>query len=110
MKVFAWHVHGSWMTAFVQGGHEYLVPVLAGRGAHGRGLARTYAWPKSVEEVTLEEAAELEVDVAVLQRPEELELAARLYAAAARNAPNLAERDHQTRQAARLNQLLRGPS
>jgi len=37
----------------------------------------------------------------------ELELAARLYADAARGAPNLAERDHQTRQAARLNQLLR---
>ena len=35
----------------------------------------------------------------------DLELAARLYADAARNAPNLAERDHQTRQAARLNQL-----
>ena len=37
----------------------------------------------------------------------DLELAARLYADAARNAPNLAERDHQMRQAARLNQLLR---
>ena len=36
----------------------------------------------------------------------DLELAARLYAIAARNAPNLAERDHQTRQAARLNQHL----
>jgi RNA polymerase sigma factor (sigma-70 family) len=40
------------------------------------------------------------------ERNGELELAARLYAAAARNAPNLAERDHQTRQAARLNQEL----
>ncbi len=37
----------------------------------------------------------------------DLELAAHLYADAARNAPNLAERDHQTRQAARLNQVLR---
>jgi predicted RNA polymerase sigma factor len=37
----------------------------------------------------------------------DLELAARLYAQAAHNAPNLAERDHQTRQAARLNQMLR---
>jgi RNA polymerase sigma factor (sigma-70 family) len=37
----------------------------------------------------------------------DLGLAAHLYAVAARNAPNLAERDHQTRQAARLNQLLR---
>jgi predicted RNA polymerase sigma factor len=36
----------------------------------------------------------------------DLELAASLYATAARNAPNLAERDHQTRQAARVNQLL----
>jgi RNA polymerase sigma factor (sigma-70 family) len=39
----------------------------------------------------------------------ELELAARLYADAARHAPNLAERDHQTRQAARVNQRLARP-
>jgi predicted RNA polymerase sigma factor len=37
----------------------------------------------------------------------DLEVAARLYAHAARHAPNLAERDHQTRQAARVNQRLR---
>src|SRR5438105_4382947 len=36
----------------------------------------------------------------------DLELAARLYANAARSAPNHAERDHQTRQAARLNEHL----
>jgi predicted RNA polymerase sigma factor len=41
------------------------------------------------------------------ERNGEVELAARLYADAARNAPSVAERDHQTRQAARLNQLLR---
>ena len=41
------------------------------------------------------------------ERNGDLELAAHLYASAARNAPNLAERDHQTRQATRLNQLLR---
>jgi RNA polymerase sigma factor (sigma-70 family) len=37
----------------------------------------------------------------------DLERAARLYAEAARRAPNLAERDHQLRQAARVNQRLR---
>ena len=37
----------------------------------------------------------------------DLELAARLYADAALSAPTLAERDHQMRQAARLNQVLR---
>lgn len=36
----------------------------------------------------------------------DLELAARLYAQAALHAPSLAERDHQTRQAARVNQQL----
>ncbi len=39
-----------------------------------------------------------------------LELAVLLYAAAARNAPNVAERDHLTRQAVRLNQHLQQPS
>jgi RNA polymerase sigma factor (sigma-70 family) len=39
----------------------------------------------------------------------DLGLAARLYVQAARNAPNLAERDHQMRQAARLNQQLQPP-
>ncbi len=39
----------------------------------------------------------------------DLDLAARLYADAARHAPNLAERDHQTRQAARLNQQRQRP-
>ena len=39
----------------------------------------------------------------------DLDLAARLYAEAARNAPNLAERNHQTRQAARLNEQLQHP-
>ena len=72
MRVFLWHVHGSWTTAFVQGQHEYLVPVLPGRGPDGRGRARTWQWPETVREVGPEEAAELDVDVVVLQRPEEL--------------------------------------
>ncbi|MFB3738024.1 MAG: glycosyltransferase [Candidatus Velamenicoccus archaeovorus] len=70
--VLLWHVHGSWTTAFVQGGHRYLVPVLPDRGPDGRGRARTWDWPASVVEVTPAEAAEAEVDVVLLQRPEEL--------------------------------------
>jgi hypothetical protein len=71
--VLLWHVHGSWTTAFVQGSHEYLVPVLPDRGPDGRGRARTWDWPASVAEVTSEEAAATPVDVVVLQRPRELE-------------------------------------
>ena len=42
------------------------------------------------------------------ERNGDLEQAAELYARAARDAPNLAERDHQTRQAARVNAVRRG--
>jgi len=72
VNVFLWHVHGSWTTAFVEGRHTYSVPVVPGRGAEGRGRARTWNWPDAVREVTREQAQDLPVDVVVLQRPEEL--------------------------------------
>jgi glycosyltransferase involved in cell wall biosynthesis len=73
VRVLLWHVHGSWTTAFVQGRHEYLIPVTADRGPDGLGRARTWSWPASAVEITREEAAEAEVDMVVLQRPHELE-------------------------------------
>jgi hypothetical protein len=77
MRVLHWHVHGAWSTAFVQGGHDHLVPVVPGRGPDGRGRARTYDWPDSVRELTPEQLAGEEIDVVVYQRPRDLELAAR---------------------------------
>jgi glycosyltransferase involved in cell wall biosynthesis len=62
------------MTSFVQGNHDYFVPVLPDRGPDGRGRAQTYPWPDSVREVTPEELPGTELDVAVLQRPHELAL------------------------------------
>jgi glycosyltransferase involved in cell wall biosynthesis len=76
VNVLLWHVHGSWTTAFVQGDHTYLVPVVADRGPEGRGRAQTWDWPPAAVEVTAEEAAEADVDVVILQRPEELDGAA----------------------------------
>jgi hypothetical protein len=75
MRVLSWHVHGAWSTAFVQTGHDHLVPVVPGRGPDGLGRARTYRWPDTVTEVTPEQLADAEVDVVVLQRPRDLELA-----------------------------------
>jgi glycosyltransferase involved in cell wall biosynthesis len=76
MRVLIWHVHGSWTTAFVQGPHEYLVPVLPDRGPDGRGRAQTWDWPASVTEVRPAEIAAARPDVVVLQRPEDAELLA----------------------------------
>lgn len=77
MRVLHWHVHGSWSTAFVQGPHTYLVPVTPNRDADGRGRAQTFDWPSNALEVPLAALAQEHVDVVVLQRPQDLELAQR---------------------------------
>jgi hypothetical protein len=72
VRILLWHVHGSWTTAFVQGAHEYLLPVLPDRGPDGRGRARTWEWPPHAIEVTREEARDTPVDAVIVQRPVEL--------------------------------------
>jgi len=72
VNVLVWHVHGSWMTSFVQGPHRYHVPVVADRGTDGRGRAQTYVWPASAIEIDLETSQRTAYDVVVVQRPHEL--------------------------------------
>jgi hypothetical protein len=77
VNILVWHVHGSWTTAFVQGAHRYLLPVLPERGPWGGGRPAAWEWPASAVEVPPQELADADVDLVVLQRPEEWELAAR---------------------------------
>ncbi|HWH32381.1 MAG TPA: glycosyltransferase [Egibacteraceae bacterium] len=77
MRILHWHVHGSWTTSFVHGPHTYLLPVLPDRGPDGRGRARTWDWPASAVELTPARLRDSDIDVVVLQRPEELELCER---------------------------------
>jgi hypothetical protein len=75
MRILMWHVHGSWTSSFVQGNHTYLLPVVEDRGPEGRGRARTWNWPTSAVEVTPEDLAATDIDVIVLQRPIDEDLA-----------------------------------
>ena len=77
MRILLWHVHGSWTTSFVQGSHEYLLPVTPDRGPDGLGRARTWDWPAAAREIPVAELRDCEVDLLVLQRPHEIELAKR---------------------------------
>ncbi|GHH87654.1 glycosyl transferase [Streptomyces sulfonofaciens] len=77
MNILIWHVHGSWTTSFVQGPHTFHVPVTEDRGPDGLGRARTWRWPASVCESTPRRLRGTELDLIVLQRPHELELAHR---------------------------------
>lgn len=74
-SILAWHVHGSWLQALVSGGHRYLVPVTAAKNAEGRGLLGR-DWPNA-REVEADRLRDEDIDLIVLQRPEELELAER---------------------------------
>ncbi|WFF04107.1 glycosyltransferase [Micromonospora sp. WMMD964] len=75
MNILLWHVHGSWTTSFVHGDHRYLIPTTPDRGPYGLGRARTYPWPDSAVEVTPEDLPGTDVDVVILQRPEEIDRA-----------------------------------
>lgn len=75
-NILVWHVHGSWLDAFVRGGHRYLLPTLPGHGPWGRGrLGRD--WPPEVVEVGPRDLEDADVDVVVAQNPGEISLAAR---------------------------------
>ncbi|MBG6103594.1 glycosyltransferase [Micromonospora vinacea] len=75
MNILLWHVHGSWTTSFVHGSHRYLIPTTPDRGPYGLGRARTYPWPDSAVEVSPEELPGADVDLVILQRPEEIDRA-----------------------------------
>ncbi|MEU2061169.1 glycosyltransferase [Streptomyces sp. NPDC013455] len=77
MNILVWHVHGSWLTAFVQGPHTYLTPVTDDRGPDGLGRAVTWDWPPSVHERTPAQLRDSDIDLMVLQRPHEPDLALR---------------------------------
>ena len=73
MNILIWHVHGGYMTSFVQGRHQYLLPTTPeGGGRSG------YDWPDSAREVAPGDLRGLDVDLVVLQRPEEVERASEL--------------------------------
>ena len=77
MRILLWHVHGGWTDAFVRGRHEVLLPTLPERGSWGLGRGGR-DWPASAIEVASDALREESVDLVVLQRLEELELAERL--------------------------------
>ena len=78
LRILHWHVHGSWSTAFVQGGHTYLLPVSTdSRGHRHGGRPAAWDWPDGAVEVPIEKLGDAAPDVVVLQRPEELDLVER---------------------------------
>jgi hypothetical protein len=74
-SLLVWHVHGSWTESLVAGRHRYVLPVNSARDSNGRGLAGR-VWPRA-QEVSVDQLRDQDIDLVVLQRPQELDLAQR---------------------------------
>ncbi|MFL6088195.1 MAG: glycosyltransferase [Mycobacterium sp.] len=74
-SVLVWHVHGSWTESFVAGRHRWVIPVNEDRDAYGRGLCGRN-WTRA-QEVPSWRLRDEDIDLVVLQRPAEIELATR---------------------------------
>ena len=68
LRILLWHVHGSWTTAFVHGGHTCMLPVTSDRGPDGRGRARTWDWPTNAVELPWDQVRGSRPDLVILQR------------------------------------------
>ena len=68
-------MHGSWTESLVAGRHRYVVPVNSAHHADGRGLSGRI-WPRA-QEVPLERLRDEDIELVILQRPEELALTER---------------------------------
>ncbi|WP_017574402.1 glycosyltransferase [Nocardiopsis kunsanensis] len=80
-RVLMWHVHGSWTTSFLHSGHTCVLPVTPDRGPDGRGRADTWNWPPNAVELPWEQVRGAGIDLVLLQRPHEIELAEHLLGA-----------------------------
>lgn len=77
MRILVWHVHGSWMTSFVSGAHDYLLPTDEPHGRNEQTTAQAWNWSDGVVDVPLDQLRDQDVDCVVLQRPLEVDLCER---------------------------------
>lgn len=70
MRVLLWHVHGGWMNSFLRGEHDYLIPA---DPAHPPAVMAP-----NIHLVEPSQLRDLDIDVVVLQRLEELSEGSRL--------------------------------
>lgn len=76
MRVLLWPIHGGYTDAFVRGAHEYLLAVPGDGPGEDDGVG-CWGW-EHARAVPLHALGEEDIDIVVLQRPEELALVEQL--------------------------------
>jgi hypothetical protein len=67
LKIFTWHVHGSYLYYLSQSPHRFYLPTRPGRPEGYGGRSGQFCWPDNVVDVPAEVVRNLEVDVLLFQ-------------------------------------------
>ncbi len=67
LRIFTWHIHGSYLYYLVQSSHEFFVPVKDGRPEGYAGITPSYAWPSNLHEVPAEQISKMDFDCILFQ-------------------------------------------
>lgn len=67
LKLFTWHIHGSYLFYLSQLDHDIYIPTttIGGLGYYGR--TSSYAWPANIIEVPAERVSQMEFDCVIYQ-------------------------------------------
>jgi hypothetical protein len=71
LRVFTWHVHGSYLLYLAQIPHDIFVPVKAGRPNPYGGLGGPFPWPPNIHEIPVEDVPSQRFDCILFQRHEQ---------------------------------------
>lgn len=74
LKIFIWHVHGSYLNALTRIEHDWYLPVKGDRSSGYIGKGETFDHPEWVHEVPAERIRDLDLDLIVFQSPHNLEV------------------------------------
>ncbi|HLJ97676.1 MAG TPA: glycosyltransferase [Gemmataceae bacterium] len=67
LRVFTWHVHGSYLYYLAQANQEFYLPTKPDRPDGYGGKTPSYPWPENVHEVPVEEVRTLDLDCILFQ-------------------------------------------
>ncbi|OQW45668.1 MAG: transferase [Proteobacteria bacterium SG_bin6] len=67
LRVFTWHVHGSYLHYLTHAPHDFFLPVTPDRGEGHGGRTPNFAWGANVREVPVEQLASERFDVVLYQ-------------------------------------------
>lgn len=72
LRIFIWHIHGSYLNALARIDHDWFLPVKPGRPEGYGGRGPTFDWPDWVREVPAHEVRDLDFDLVIYQTPKNL--------------------------------------